>query len=111
MNKRLIILAAFLAVASSLTGCEERQVYSEKRLTVEVTYVKLTSKSNSKVDLRDVETGEGFFEQRLSCSRQKAQNVVVGSKWDVTEITYVYPESKRYTSELVGTKAICERSN
>ena len=108
---RKVMLIGLMASAILLSGCEKPQKLDERRITVEVTHVKLTSKSNSKVDLRDVKTGRGYFGQRLSCSRSKAQNVQIGSKWDVTEIDYVLPESKRYYSELVDTKAICTLSN
>lgn len=108
---RKMILIGLLGSALLLSGCEKPEKLAERRITVEVTHVKLTSKSNSKVDLRDVKTGKGYWEQRLSCSRSKAQNVEIGSKWDVTEIDYVLPESKRYYSELVDTKAICTLSN
>lgn len=108
---RKVLLIGLLSSALLLTGCEQSVKIAERRITVEVTHVKLTSKSNSKVDLRDVKTGKGYWGERLSCSRSKAQNVVIGSKWDVTEIDYVLPESKRYYSELVGTKAICTLSN
>ncbi|QHZ60066.1 hypothetical protein PJKIFABJ_00130 [Pseudomonas phage PE09] len=109
--KRLLLGTLILSCAALLSGCEKPVKQDERRITVEVTHVKLTSKSNSKVDLRDVKTGRGYFEQRLSCSRSRAANVQIGSKWDVTEVDYYLPESKRYYSELVDTKAICTLSN
>lgn len=107
------LLCAFAIIPSVflLSGCEQPVKIDERRITVEVTHVKLSSKTNSKVDLRDVKTGKGYWAQRLSCSRSKAENVEIGRLWDVTEVDYVYPESKRYYSELVGTAAICTKSN
>jgi hypothetical protein len=106
------LLTAVLIMATiSLAGCEQPNLLSEKRTTMVVESVYLTSKSNSKVTLREVKSGYVWKDQRLSCSRSKAQNVVIGSKWDVTEQAYVYPESQKYFSRLVGTDAICTKSN
>lgn len=109
--KRLLLGTLILSCAALLSGCEQPVKIDERRITVEVTHVKLSSKTNSKVDLRDVKTGKGYWAQRLSCSRSKAENVEIGRLWDVTEVDYVYPESKRYYSELVGIAAICTKSN
>lgn len=106
--KRILIVAL---MGMALAGCEKPEVHQERRITVAVESVHLTSKSNSKVTLRDTKTGVVYERNRLSCSRGKAKNVQVGKLWDVTERTYYYPESKRYTTELVGTRAICELSN
>jgi hypothetical protein len=103
LKKFLVVLLTSLA----LSGCEQREVFSEKQLTMTVESVKLTSKSNSKVTLRDDASGQVYSDNRLSCNRTRASRVVIGSKWVVTEVTYVYPESRRYTSELVGTRGIC----
>ena len=102
---------ALLIGLTFLAGCEERKVFKEERIGMEVVAVHLNTKSNSKVDLRIIGTGYVYKNQRLSCSRSKAQNVKIGSKWDVTEMTYNYPESQRFSSELVGTSVICDRSN
>jgi uncharacterized protein YcfL len=104
-------LSVILLASLLLTGCEQPQVVSEKRILMEVVSVKLNSKSNSKVDLREVKGGYVYRDQRLSCSKTKAKNIKIGSRWDVVEVQYVYPESKRYFSKLVGTEAICARSN
>ncbi|QNO00641.1 hypothetical protein QGX17_gp075 [Pseudomonas phage phiPsa381] len=106
-----LLTAALLLATISLTGCEEAKLLSEKRTTMVVESVYLTSKSNSKVTLREVESGYVWKDQRLSCSRPRARNVVIGSKWDVVEQAYVYPESQRYFSQLVGVSAICDKSN
>lgn len=106
---RLKPVVLLLALAT-LAGCEQREIYGERRLAVEVESVRLSSKSNSKVTLRDLKTGTRYVDQRLSCSKSKAKNVRIGSRWDVTEITYLYPESRRFSTELVGTKAICTLS-
>lgn len=106
-----LLTAALIMVTISLAGCEEAKLMSEKRTTIVVESVYLTSKSNSKVTLREVESGYVWKDQRLSCSRSRARNVVIGSKWDVVEQAYVYPESQRYFSRLVGTDAICTKSN
>lgn len=102
---------ALLMGLTLLAGCEERKVFSEQRKTLEVVGVSLHSKSSSTVDLRLVGTSYVYKYQRLSCSQSRAQNVKIGSKWDVTEMTYHYPESQRFSSELIGTSAICEKSN
>lgn len=101
-----IIVAALL-----LTGCEQPKEYSSRRVTMTVESVQISSKTNSKVTLR--ENMSGIVHQRVSlrCSRQKAKNVKIGSKWDVTEVTYVYPEKQTYFTRLEGTKSICTRSN
>lgn len=106
-----LLTAALIMATISLAGCEEPKLLSEKRTTMVVESVYLTSKSNSKVNLREVESGYLWKDQRLSCSRSYARNVQVGSKWDVVEQSYVYPESQRYFSRLVGVDAICDKSN
>lgn len=107
---KLKLLTIALA-ATMLTACEKREVFGERRVTMEVVSVYLTTKSNSRVNLREVNTGYVWKDQSLSCSRERAAKVKIGSKWDVTEMTYVYPESKRYSTALVGTSAICTKSN
>lgn len=94
-----------------ISGCDKREYYSEKRYTMTVDSVYLSSKSNSKVILRNDITNHLYLPARLSCSRVKARKIVIGSKWDVTEVTYIYKETNRYVIELVGTKAICMKSN
>ena len=106
-----LLAAVILLGTFTLTGCEEAKLLSEKRTVMVVESVRLSSKSSSKVDLREVESGYVWRDQRLGCSRSYARNVKVGSKWDVVEQAYVYPESKRYFSRLVGTEAICDKSN
>jgi len=103
------VLMALLALAV-LTGCEKREVFGERRITVQVVGLYLTSKTNSKVHLQDVKTRERYDGNRLSCSRNKAEKVRIGSLWEVTEVTYVYRKSQRYSTELVGTAAICSKS-
>ena len=106
------LLTAVLMMATlALAGCEEAKLLSEKRTTMVVESVSLRSKTNSKVNLREVESGYLWQDQRLSCSRSRAGNVKIGSKWDIVEQAYVYPESQRYFSRLVGTDAICTKSN
>ncbi|ATN92853.1 putative anti-sigma factor [Pseudomonas phage PPSC2] len=107
--RKLLLLGTFAATLL-LAGCEEAKLLSEKRTTMVVESVYLTSKSNSKVNLREVESGYVWKDQRLSCSRSRASNVEIGSKWDVVEQAYVYPESQRYFSRLVGVDAICTKS-
>jgi len=106
-----LLTAALVMATISLAGCEEAKLLSEKRTTMVVESVYLSSKSNSKVTLREVESGYVWKDQRLGCSRSYARSVQVGSKWDVTEQSYVYPDSQRYFSRLVGTDAICTKSN
>lgn len=108
--KKLLTIGLVVATLA-LGGCEEAKLLSEKRTTMVVESVYLTSKSNSKVNLREVESGYVWKDQRLSCSRSKAKNVVIGSKWDVVEQFYVYPESQRYFSHLAGVSGICDKSN
>lgn len=104
-----LVLATLLCLF--LAGCEKREVHAEKRIVMEVVKVNLSSKTNSTVDLRELATGYIYRRQRLACSSQKAKNIRIGSLWDVTEITYHYPESRRFTSELAETRTICSRSN
>lgn len=106
MKKIIAVMLAGLVLA----GCEQREVFDERKLTMTVSAVVLRSKHNSKVTLIDDATGRVYSGERLRCNRSSARDVVIGKKWVVTEITYVYPESKRYTSELVGVRAICENS-
>jgi len=106
MPEFLLVLIALVL----LTGCEKREVFGERRIDMQVVSVKLASKSNSKVTLRQLGTGTLYIDQRLSCGRQRAERVRIGSQWEVTEMTYFYPESHRYTIELVGTSAICDKS-
>jgi len=100
-----------LMTLTLLAGCEERKLHSEQRITMEVVKINPSSKTNSTVDLREVATGYVYKRQRLACSSQKAKNIKIGGRWDITEQTYHYPESNRFTSELVGTRAICDKSN
>lgn len=109
--KRLLVGTVVLTAALLLGGCERPQKYSERRVVMTVESVHLTSKTNSKVTLRENVSGMVHTGERLSCSRSKASNVKIGSKWDVTEVTYVYPEKQEYFSRLVGTSAICDKSN
>jgi hypothetical protein len=106
MRKTSVLILALLTLA----GCEQREQYSERRVAMEVINVKLTSKSNSKVDLRELASGQVHRGLRLSCSRSKAERVRIGSKWEVSEITYLYPESRRFETQIVGTPAICDKS-
>lgn len=107
MRKSHVALVGLLIL---LAGCEKREVFGERRITVQVVGLYLTSKTNSKVHLQDVKTHERYDGNRLSCSRSRAEKVKIGSLWDVTEVTYVYPESQRYSTTLVGTAAICDKS-
>lgn len=103
-------LLTIALAATLLTACEKREVFGENRITVKVVKVYLSSKSSSTVDLQDVKTNYLWRNQRLACNSSFARKVKIGSLWDVSEITYVYPESKRYTTALVGTPAICTKS-
>ena len=109
--KRSVLVIAAACSLAALAGCEERKVHSEKRLVVQVTAVHNRSKSNSTVDLKEVSTGYLWRNQRLSCSQSRARNVKIGKKWDVTEVTYFYPESQRFSSSLISTSSICDKSN
>lgn len=108
---RKVLTAVLIAATISLAGCEYPVVIGEKRVAMEVVDVKLRSKSNSKVTLRELESGYVWEDQRLSCSKSRARNVLIGSKWDVVEERYEYPESKRSFSRLAGVSAICDKSN
>lgn len=107
MNCRTLLVAALAAVM--LTGCEERVVTKTERVTVEVVGVSLKSKTNSKVDLKVVGSSLVYRDNRLSCSKSKAQNVRIGSKWDVTVEDYRYGD--RYGSDVLATRSICDKSN
>ena len=109
--KRVLLGTLVLSAALLLGGCEEAVKHSERRVVMTVESVYLTSKPNSKVTLREDVAGTIHKNERLSCSRSRASNVKIGSKWDVTEIIYVYPEKQEYFSRLVGTDAICTKSN
>lgn len=105
MKRHLLLLG----IAVALVGCERPVKVSEHRITVQVVDVKLSSKSNSKVILREVNTGYVWSPQRLSCSKEKARRVKIGSKWDVVEEVYRYKDGRGYNS-LAGTPAICTKS-
>lgn len=105
-----IKLLAIALAATMLAGCEQSQIFSERRLTVKVVSVYLSTKTNSRVNLQEVKTGNVYNHQVLNCRREDAAKIKVGSLWDVSEITYVYPESKRFYTSLVGTPAICTKS-
>ncbi len=107
MNCRTLLVAALAAVM--LTGCEERVVTKTERVTVEVVGVSLKSKTNSKVDLRVVGSSQVYRDNRLSCNKSKAGNVKIGSKWDVTVEDFRYGD--RYGTDVLGTSAICDKSN
>ena len=109
MKNRVIGLLLATSMAVMLSGCEEKVVTASKRITVEVVGVTLKSKSNSKVDLKVVGTNYVYRDERLSCSKSRASNVAVGSKWDVTQQSFRWGD--RYGDELVGIRAICDLSN
>ena len=75
---------------------------------MEVNVVNLQSKSNSKVDLADLYSGKVYRDQRLSCSKQKASKVKVGTVWDVRYQDVKYGD--RYYTELLNVESICEKS-
>jgi hypothetical protein len=108
---RLNRLALVLAASMALVGCDEAIKISEKRITVEVVSVRVSSKSNSKVTLREIPFGYIWKEQRLSCSSTKARNVKIGKKWELVEARYEYRESKEQFSRLLGVPGICTQSN
>lgn len=102
MKKLLLVLPLFL-----LFGCEQREPIETKQMTVEVVSVHLSSKSNSKVTLRDVATGTVYDNQRLSCTKNKASNVKIGSKWDVYADRYRF-RGAIYTD--IAARGICTLS-
>jgi hypothetical protein len=101
---------ALVGLLFLLAGCEQREQYSERRVAMEVINVTLSSKQNSKVDLRELASGQVHRGLRLSCNRTQAARIRIGSLWDVSEVTYLYPESKRFTTQILGTPAICDLS-
>lgn len=101
----LTVGAAVLAVAS----IPEKIITHSERVTVEVVSVYLTTKTNSKVNLKVVGSSQVYRDNRLSCSKDKASNVRIGSKWDVT--VEDYKRGDRYGSDVLGTSAICTKSN
>lgn len=109
MKTKIKLLAIALA-ATMLAGCEERLVHSERRVTVKVVSVYLTSKSNSKVTLQDIKTGHVYKDERLSCRKEDARKVKIGSLWDVYETTYITSESRRFSTDLDDVSAICRKS-
>jgi uncharacterized protein YcfL len=106
MRKTSVLILSLLVLA----GCERREEYSERRVAMEVINVTLSSKTNSTVDLRELASGQVHRRLRLSCNRDKAKRVRIGSLWDVSEVTYLYPESRRFTTQILGTPAICDKS-
>lgn len=109
LNKIVCGPTMILLSVMALSGCDERIVTHSERITMEVVAVHLHSKTNSKVDLRVVGQPVVYHNQRLSCSKSRAQNVVIGSKWEVLVEDFRYGD--RYGSELMGTSAICDLSN
>lgn len=110
MSRRILLIGAFTALSAALlTGCEERVVTHSELVTVEVVSVYLTTKTNSKVDLKVVGKNLTYRDNRLSCSKDKARNVRIGSKWDVW--VEDYKRGDRYGSDVLGTSAICDKSN
>lgn len=97
-----------LGLAVLLVGCEERVVTKTERVTMEVVAVTLKSKTNSKVDLKVVGTSMVYRDNRLSCNKSKAENVQVGSLWDV--VVEDYRRGDDYGTDLKGTDAICTLS-
>jgi len=108
---RLSKLALVLAASMALAGCDKAVMISEKRIIVEVVSVSLSSKSNSRVTLRELPYGYMWEDQRLSCSNSRARHVEVGKRWEVTEARYEYSESKGQFSRLLGIPSICDQSN
>lgn len=106
--KKTTMAAIGIALVAALSGCEQPVVTSSERITVEVVAVHLKSKSNSKVDLRRKD-GYVYREKRLSCSKSRARNVRIGSKWDIIE-EYYTRDGEQYM-RLVGTSGICSGSN
>lgn len=109
INKILCSPAMMLLSVMALHGCDKYEVTSSQRVTVEVIDVHLRSKTNSKVDLKVVGQPATYYNERLSCNRTKAKNVKIGSRWDVVVEDYKWGD--RYGSRLVGTSAICDKSN
>jgi uncharacterized protein YkuJ len=106
---KLKILALALA-ASMLAGCEKPEVVSYDRLTVEVVSVRYSSKSNTYLTLRDVNSGLSYQGERISCSSTPARKIVIGKRWYITQTTYVWPSTKKYFTRLENLNPICPRT-
>lgn len=102
------LFGVIVALLLVLTGCDERKVVKSERVTMEVVGVSLKSKTNSKVDLKIVGTSLVYRDMRLSCSRNRAENVRIGSKWDV--VVEDWKQGDRYGTSVVGTSGICDKS-
>lgn len=76
--------------------------------TMEVTGVNLRSKSKSTVDLKVVGGNTVYSQQRVYCRRYEAENIRVGSRWDV--VIQDYKRGDRHGTELVGLEPICTLS-
>lgn len=101
-------LATILALTAALAGCEQPVVTSSERITVEVVNVHVKYKSSSTVDVRRAD-GYVYREKPLGCTRDRARNVRIGSKWSIIEEYYTYKGED--FMRLVGTKGICSGSN
>lgn len=99
--KRLIVLAALLALA----GCEEREVFSDKVNTYRL--LNIDPPKHVYVDMQNIKTGEIFRHQYVGKHCNGWQKIKIGGLWDVHEVVYRYPESNRFTTSLVGLRAIC----
>lgn len=104
MNKRLIVLAAFLAIA----GCSEpREVFSDTVATYRLLHVQ--PPKHVYVDLQNIKTGQVYRHQYVNKHCNRWKELKIGSLWDIHEVVYRYPESNRFSTQLVGLYAICPR--
>ena len=104
-----ITVGVAVGLVALINSAPKREVIASKRVTMEVVRVSLESKSNSKVDLKVVGAPTIYRGNRLGCDKNSASNVAVGSKWDI--VVEDFRRGDRYGTEVIGTAAICRKSN
>lgn len=104
-----IALTAAVVGLGAVVMQEKRQEFSDTVRTFEIVWAGKSGKSG-KVVLRNTETNQVTDKLSIgSCSTDRVNRIKIGSKWDVHEVVYVYPESKRYVTDYAGLRAICPK--
>lgn len=101
--KRLLLLCAIV----SLAACErsERPVFHSQQINV-YDVVDIKSPKHFRVVLENVKTGE---RRQVNVSKHcnRWRELKMGTRFQFKEVTYVYPTSQRFFSEIENVKSIC----